>query len=88
MKLMRRRGEEMLVLARKKGESIMIGDQIELVILSTEGDTVRVGIKAPKHVEVYRKEVYEHIQASNKEASVHPVSPMNLSKLLNRPSQP
>jgi carbon storage regulator len=74
----------MLVLARKKGESIMIGDQIEIVILSTEGDTVRIGIKAPKQIEVYRKEIYEDIQESNKEASIRPVSPMHLGKLMKK----
>jgi carbon storage regulator len=74
----------MLVLARKKGESIMIGDGIELVILGTEGDTVRVGIKAPKHVEVYRKEVYLSIQDSNQEASKRTIKPQDLSRLLGR----
>jgi carbon storage regulator len=74
----------MLVLARKKGESIMIGDGIELVILGTEGDTVRVGIKAPKHVEVYRKEVYMSIQESNKEASKSAIRLEDLNKLLGR----
>ena len=48
----------MLVLTRKKGEVIMIGDHIELVVLGVEGETVRLGISAPKNVEVYRKEVY------------------------------
>ncbi|TXK80948.1 carbon storage regulator CsrA [Paenibacillus sp. N3.4] len=74
----------MLVLARKKGESIMIGDQTEIVILSTDGDTVRIGIKAPKQVEVYRKEVYLQIQESNKVAAEHKISPMNISKLMNK----
>jgi carbon storage regulator len=68
----------MLVLTRKKGESIMIGDHIELVVLSTEGDTVRLGIKAPKSIEVYRKEVYTSIQQSNQEASK---SSVNFSSL-------
>jgi carbon storage regulator len=58
----------MLVLSRKKGESIMIGEQIELVILDVEGDAVRVGIKAPQHVEVHRKEIYLQIEAANKAA--------------------
>lgn len=58
----------MLVLTRKKGESIMIGDQIELVIVSIEGDQVKVGIKAPLQVEIYRKEVYQSIQMANREA--------------------
>lgn len=58
----------MLVLSRKKGESIMIGDHIELTILGVEGESIRVGISAPKTVEVYRKEIYLAIQKSNKEA--------------------
>ncbi|MDQ1911281.1 carbon storage regulator CsrA [Paenibacillus sp. GD4] len=58
----------MLVLSRKKGESIMIGEQIELVILDVEGDAVRLGIKAPQHVEVHRKEIYLQIEAANKAA--------------------
>lgn len=58
----------MLVLSRKKDESIMIGDQIELKILSVEGDQVKIGIIAPKSVKVYRSEVFEVIQSENKEA--------------------
>jgi carbon storage regulator len=74
----------MLVLARKKGESVMIGDQIELVVLGVDGDTIRIGIKAPKQVEVYRKEIYDSIKELNKEATSNPVNPLNLSKLLNK----
>jgi carbon storage regulator len=59
----------MLVLTRKKGESIMIGDQIELVIISVEGDLVKLGIKAPLQVEIFRKEIYQSIQLANREAS-------------------
>jgi len=59
----------MLVLTRKKGETIMIGDHIELVVLGMEGDSVKLGISAPKHVQVFRKEIYDAIQQSNKEAS-------------------
>ena len=65
----------MLVLSRKIDESIMIGDQIELKILSVEGDQVKIGIVAPKSVKVYRTEVYESIQQQNKEA-------LNVSKSL------
>ncbi|MFB5085904.1 carbon storage regulator CsrA [Psychrobacillus sp. PGGUH221] len=65
----------MLVLSRKKDESIMIGDQIELKILSVDGDQVKLGIIAPKSVKVYRTEVYESIQQQNKEA-------LNVSKSL------
>lgn len=59
----------MLVLSRKVGESIVIGDQIEVTVLSVEGETVRVGIKAPKHVDIFRKEVYLSIQESNQESA-------------------
>ncbi|UJF33225.1 carbon storage regulator CsrA [Paenibacillus hexagrammi] len=75
----------MLVLTRKKGEAIMIGDQIELVILGIEGDTIKVGIQAPKQVGIYRKEVYLSIKQSNEEASSSSVNLKNLAKLLNIP---
>ncbi|MHC4842986.1 MAG: carbon storage regulator CsrA [Planctomycetota bacterium] len=52
----------MLVLTRGKEESIMIGDDIEICIISIGRRQVRLGIKAPKHVPVHRKEVYEKIQ--------------------------
>ena len=58
----------MLVLSRKKDESIMIGDQIEIKILAVEGEQVKLGIVAPKTVKVHRSEVFEAIQAQNKEA--------------------
>jgi carbon storage regulator len=58
----------MLVLARKKGESIIIDDEIEVRIISVEGDVVKLGIEAPKSKTIHRKEVYEAIQAENKAA--------------------
>lgn len=58
----------MLVLSRKKTQSIMIGDDIEISILSIEGDQVKLGINAPKHVDIHRKEVYLAIQEANQEA--------------------
>lgn len=67
----------MLVLTRKKGESIVIQDQIELTILSVEGDTVKVGISAPKHVDIFRKEVYLSIQEANRESVAPPQSNLN-----------
>lgn len=59
----------MLVLTRKKSESIMIGDNIEIVVVAIEGDIVRIGIKAPQDIEIFRKEVYRSIQLANREAS-------------------
>ncbi|MNH88865.1 hypothetical protein D3C87_786840 [compost metagenome] len=72
----------MLVLSRKKGESIVIQDQIELTILSVEGDTVRVGISAPPHIDIFRKEVYLSIQESNRESAAP--APGNLEVLMER----
>ncbi len=55
----------MLVLARRINESIMIGDDIEVVIIDIKGDQVKLGIKAPKKVTVHRKEIYNEIQQEN-----------------------
>jgi len=59
----------MLVLTRKLNESIQIGDNIEITVLSVQGDQIKLGIKAPKDIEVHRKEVYMSIQESNNEAA-------------------
>ena len=53
----------MLVLTRKSNQSIMIGDDIEIAVLSTSGEKVRLGISAGKEVPIYREEVYERIKA-------------------------
>ena len=58
----------MLVLSRKVGESIVIGDNIVVSILEIRGDLIRVGIDAPKQVKVHRREVFEAIEAANREA--------------------
>ncbi len=58
----------MLALTRKKGESIIINNNIEISILEMRGDQVKMGISAPKEVPVYRKEVYLQIQEENKAA--------------------
>lgn len=59
----------MLVLTRKVHQSIIIGDEIEVVVLEVRGEQVRIGIRAPKNVSVHRKEIYEQIQEENKDAS-------------------
>ncbi len=56
------RGNVMLVLSRKKNESIIINDNITVTVIEIRGDKVRLGIEAPKHVTVHRREVYEAIQ--------------------------
>lgn len=55
----------MLVLARRLNESIIIGDEIEVVVIDIKGDQVKLGIKAPKKITVHRKEIYEEIQQEN-----------------------
>lgn len=62
----------MLVLSRKKGETIIIDDQIEITVLSVDADTIKLGIAAPKNIDIYRKEVYEAIQLSNQHAAISP----------------
>ena len=58
----------MLVLTRKRNQSIMIGDDIEVSVLSIAGDKVRIGIQAPREIPVFRKEVYLEIQQQRLEA--------------------
>ena len=55
--------KSMLVLTRKSNQSIMIGDEIEISVLSIMGEKVRIGIQAPRDIPVFRKEVYLEIQA-------------------------
>ena len=59
----------MLALSRKPGESVVIGNDIEITILEVKGEQVKVGSKAPQSVAIYRKELFEQIQESNREAS-------------------
>lgn len=56
----------MLVLSRKKDESIMIGDEIEIQIMEIEDGKVKIGIKAPRSVSIHRAEVFDRIQLENK----------------------
>ncbi len=59
----------MLVLTRRAGESIVIGDEVHVVVLEVRGDTVRLGIEAPRSVQVHRAEVYAEVQAANAAAA-------------------
>ena len=71
----------MLALSRKQGESIMIGNDIEISILEIKGEQIKIGISAPKSIPVYRKEIYTQIQEANKE-TVNSLDIESLKKLL------
>ena len=59
----------MLVLSRQRDETIMIGDDVEITVVDIRGDKVRLGINAPRHIQVHRKEVYDAIKRENEQAS-------------------
>ena len=68
----------MLVVTRKKGESILIGDDIEISINKIEDGSVKIAILAPKDVTILRKEVYEKVKEENKEAINKNIDILNL----------
>ena len=70
----------MLVLGRKKGETIIIDDNIEITVTAIEGETVKLGISAPKHITIHRQEIYLEIQEENKRAKSNVI---NLSDFLS-----
>lgn len=71
----------MLALSRKQGESIMIGNDIEVSILEIKGEQIKIGIAAPKSIPVYRKEIYVQIQEANKE-TINSLDVESLKKIL------
>ncbi|MGB7605795.1 MAG: carbon storage regulator CsrA [Lutisporaceae bacterium] len=69
----------MLVLSRKKDQSILIGDDIELVIVDISDDKVKIGIRAPKTMKVFRKELLQEVEQENKNSTVS--EKVDISKL-------
>jgi carbon storage regulator len=73
----------MLVVSRKEDESIVIGNNIEVVVVRIDKNTVRIGIKAPRNISVHRKEVYEEIRLENLAASqTQSIGEATLQKLI------
>ena len=71
----------MLVLSRQRDETIMIGDDVEITIVDIRGDKVRLGINAPRHIQVHRKEVYDAIKRENQQAAN--LTPQDVSDVID-----
>jgi len=72
----------MLVLTRKKDQSIIVNDNIEITVVDIQGDQIRLGITAPKNVSIHRKEIYLEIQEENKRAAMS--ANVDLDKIFNK----
>lgn len=74
----------MLVLARKVGQSIVIGDDVELTVVEVRGEQVRLGIQAPRSIAVHRKELLEQIKAENIQAAAQDPTNNDLPDILKK----
>jgi carbon storage regulator len=71
-----RRGDIVLVLTRRANQSIMIGHEIVVTVLEVRGDQVRLGIKAPRSIDVHREEIFAQLQQANRDAAQAPRQPL------------
>lgn len=69
----------MLVLTRKLGESITIGDDVKVTIIEVKGKQVKLGVEAPQQTTVHREEIYQRVQEENRMAAL--ISPVHLKKI-------
>ena len=74
----------MLVLSRKLNETILIGNEIEITVLSIEGDRVRLGLNAPKDMRIFRQELIKEVRDVNQDAISVPSVGMSLSKAVRQ----
>ncbi len=65
----------MLILTRRVGETLMIGDQVSVTVLGVKGNQVRIGVNAPRDVSVHREEIYERIRHESSEEGAPPPTP-------------
>ncbi len=78
----------MLVVTRKQDESIVIGNEIEVMVLRIDRHAVRIGVRAPRHISVHRKEIFEEIKRENIAAAASQVVEITtLKKLIARPEK-
>ncbi len=75
---------ELLVLTRKPNESIQIGEDIEIKVLGIDGDQIKLGINAPKNIDIHRKEIYLSIQEENSRASQAPTNLLDTLKSVKK----
>lgn len=80
----KKRGVSLLVITRKKGESILIGDDIEITVSKVEDGSVKLAINAPKEMTILRKELFEEVENQNKEASNINIDILKNLKLNNK----
>jgi carbon storage regulator len=79
-----RKGYLVLVLTRRANQSIMIGHEIVVTVLEVRGDQVRLGIKAPRSIDVHREEIFAQLQQANREAAEAPKqAPESLEGIAN-----
>ena len=76
----------MLVLTRRANQSIMIGHEIVVTVLEVRGDQVRLGIKAPRSIDVHREEIFAQLQQANRDAAQAPKQPLESLDGFPKPS--
>ena len=78
----------MLVLTRRSGEWIAIGDDVRIRVLSVKGDSIQIGIEAPREIPVHRGEIFEQIRAETEAAHLSAADPTALARLFDSKKTP